>query len=42
MRHWDNLRGDPRWQAFLHKVGVSDEQLAAISFAVRVPETGRQ
>ena len=37
MRDWDNLRGDPRWQEFLHKVGVSDEQLAAIRFEVKVP-----
>jgi len=37
MRDWDNLRGDPRWQEFLHKVGVSDEQLAAIRFEVKIP-----
>jgi tetratricopeptide (TPR) repeat protein len=37
MRLWDNLRDDPRWQAFLRKVGVSDEQLAAIEFEASVP-----
>lgn len=38
MRLWDNLRDDPRWQEFLHKVGVSDDQLATIPFEVSVPE----
>jgi adenylate cyclase len=32
--HFRNLRDDPRWQALLTKVGVSDSQLAAIEFKV--------
>jgi hypothetical protein len=27
-----SLHDDPRWQALLHKLGMSDEQLAAIDF----------
>jgi tetratricopeptide (TPR) repeat protein len=27
-----NLHSDPRWQAVLHRLGISDEQLAAIGF----------
>lgn len=38
MRLYDNLRADPRWQRYLRKVGVSDQQLAAIRFDVRAPE----
>jgi len=30
-RLYDNLRDDPRWQAFLRRVGVADEQLAALA-----------
>lgn len=30
-RLYDNLRGDPRWQAFLTKTGTSPEQLAEFS-----------
>jgi len=29
-----NLRDDPRWQVLLTRVGVSDDQLAAIEFKV--------
>jgi hypothetical protein len=32
--HFRNLVDDPRWQALLTKVGVSDSQLAAIEFKV--------
>lgn len=32
--HFRNLHDDPRWQALLTRVGVSDEQLAAIDFEV--------
>ena len=32
-----NLRSDPRWLPFLHKIGRAPEQLAAIKFDVRVP-----
>lgn len=34
---YDNLRDDPRWPQFLEKVGVSDEQLAAIPLAITLP-----
>jgi hypothetical protein len=34
---YDNLRDDPRWPKFLEKVGVSDEQLAAIPFTMTLP-----
>lgn len=33
-RLFDNLRGDPRWAAFLQRVGVSDEQLAEYDFEI--------
>ncbi len=33
-----NLHDDPRWQPFLAKIGKSDDQLAAISFDVRLPK----
>jgi hypothetical protein len=36
MRLLDNLHDDPRWPKFLEKVGVSDQQLAAIKFNVDV------
>jgi tetratricopeptide (TPR) repeat protein len=32
------LHDDPRWQPFLEKAGVSEEQLAAIEFTVSLPE----
>jgi len=32
--HFRNLNNDPRWQALLTRVGVSDSQLAAIEFNV--------
>ena len=32
-----NLHGDPRWQPFLEKIGMSVDQLAAISFDVTLP-----
>ena len=34
--HFRNLNDDPRWQALLTRVGVSDSQLAAIEFNVDV------
>jgi TolB-like protein/Flp pilus assembly protein TadD len=34
---YDNLRDDPRWQQFLERVGVSDEQLRKISLDVKLP-----
>jgi TolB-like protein/Tfp pilus assembly protein PilF len=34
---YDNLRADPRWQAFLERAGVSDAQLAAIHLRVTFP-----
>ena len=36
-RLFDNLRPDPRWDAFLTRVGVSDEQLAA--YELRLPDS---
>ena len=36
-RLYDNLRDDPRWQAFLERVGVSDEQLRQYEFDVEIP-----
>ena len=33
------LHDDPRWLPFLEKVGEAPEQLAAIDFEVRLPET---
>ena len=35
-RLFDNLRGDPRWETFLERVGVSDQQLAA--YELQLPE----
>jgi TolB-like protein/Flp pilus assembly protein TadD len=37
---FDKIRADPRWLAFLHKVGKAPEQLAKIEFKVTLPETG--
>jgi TolB-like protein/Flp pilus assembly protein TadD len=34
---FDNLHGDPRWQAFFEKLGLSDAQLAKIEFDVTLP-----
>lgn len=36
---FDNLRGDPRWQAFLERVGVGDAQLARYELDVAIPES---
>ena len=36
-RLYDNLRGDPRWHAFLERVHVTPEALAAIPFEVPLP-----
>jgi len=33
-----NLHDDPRWQAFLERVGATDEALAAIDFRVSLPD----
>ena len=32
------LHGDPRWQEFLEKYGISAEQLADLQFTVTLPE----
>jgi TolB-like protein/Flp pilus assembly protein TadD len=34
---FDNIRADPRWLAFLRKVGKAPEQLAKIEFKVTLP-----
>jgi len=34
---YDNLRDDPRWQQFLERVGVSDEQLRKVSLDLTLP-----
>ena len=34
---FDKIHADPRWLAFLHKVGKSPEQLAKIEFKVTLP-----
>jgi hypothetical protein len=31
------LRADPRWEPFLHRVGLSDEQVAALDFKIEIP-----
>jgi hypothetical protein len=31
------LRADPRWGPFLQRVGLSDEQVAALDFKIDVP-----
>ena len=36
-----NLRDDPRWLPFLRKIGKAPEQLAAIKFDVKVPNSSR-
>jgi TolB-like protein len=33
-----NLHNDPRWLPFLHKLGKTPEQLAAIKFEVKLPQ----
>jgi hypothetical protein len=33
-----NIRGDPRWDPFLRKIGKAPEQLAAIEFDVKLPK----
>jgi hypothetical protein len=35
---YENLRGDPRWKALTKRVGLSDEQLAAIGYDPQLPE----
>lgn len=37
-RLFDNLRDDPRWNAFLERVGVADEQLSKYEFDVTMPD----
>jgi hypothetical protein len=34
------LRSDPRWKTFLRRVGLSDEQVAALDFGIEVPRMG--
>ena len=36
-----NLHADPRWLPFLRKLGMTPEQLAAIKFDVKVPNSSR-
>ena len=36
-----NIRDDPRWLPFLESIGKSPEQLAAIEFEVRLPQSAR-
>ncbi|MDX1507306.1 MAG: hypothetical protein R3358_03425 [Woeseiaceae bacterium] len=35
---YDNLREDPRWQALLEKVNLTDEQVAAIRYDPQLPD----
>jgi tetratricopeptide (TPR) repeat protein len=35
------LRADPRWVPFLRRVGLSDEQVAALDFHIEVPDSAR-
>jgi TolB-like protein/lipoprotein NlpI len=37
---FDNIHADPRWLAFLRKVGKAPEQLAKIEFKVALPQSG--
>jgi TolB-like protein/Tfp pilus assembly protein PilF len=37
---FDKIHADPRWLAFLRKVGYAPEQLAKIEFKVTLPQTG--
>jgi hypothetical protein len=32
------LHGDPRWHAFLARIGMSPEQLDAIEFDIKPPD----
>ncbi|MCJ7452938.1 MAG: hypothetical protein MUO39_10770 [Steroidobacteraceae bacterium] len=34
---FEPLRADPRWKPFLRRVGLSDEQVAALDFNIEVP-----
>jgi len=34
---FDNIHADPRWPAFLRKIGKAPEQLAKIDFKVTLP-----
>jgi TolB-like protein/Flp pilus assembly protein TadD len=36
---FDNIHADPRWQAYLRKIGKAPEQLAKIEFKVTLPQT---
>ena len=36
-RSFDNIRKDPRWLPFLHRIGRAPEQLAAIRFEIKLP-----
>jgi hypothetical protein len=35
---FDNIHADPRWLAFLRKIGKAPEQLAKIEFKVTLPQ----
>jgi tetratricopeptide (TPR) repeat protein len=35
---FDKIYADPRWLAFLHKIGKAPEQLAKIEFKVTLPQ----
>ena len=35
---FSNIHDDPRWLAFLERIGKPPEQLAAIEFEVTLPE----
>jgi len=38
---WENLHDDPRWQEFLVRMNVAEEQLRDIEFDITVPEPAR-
>ena len=38
---FDNIHKDPRWLAFLRKIGKAPEQLAKIEFKVTLPQAGK-
>lgn len=39
--HYDSLRQDPRWAAFLERTGTSESSLASIPFEVKLPGTAK-